>query len=310
MMVKKVGKVSMDYTYYPGEDLYCDGEVENEILDIVTNNSEEDYNRIINERKKWPILYHLSHVRENIIEWLPLTKNDKVLEIGAGCGAVTGALARKAAEVTCIELSEKRSLINANRHRDCDNIKILLGNFETIEPTLEEKYDYITLIGVLEYAGLYISDEKPFVRFLQVISRHLKDDGKIIVAIENRMGLKYLAGCQEDHVGLYFEGIEGYTQTSSAKTFSKTELIHIVEDAGFKEYEFYYPYPDYKFPSVLYSDEWLPKVGELQNNSCSLDTERLLLFNETLAYNELIKSGDFPYFSNSFLVELKKGQMG
>ncbi len=306
-MVKKIGKVSIDYTYYPKKDLYCDGEVEDEILDIVTNNSESDYNRIIYERRKWPILYHLSNVRENIIDWLPLTKADKVLEIGAGCGAVTGPLARKAQEVTCIELSEKRSLINANRHRECDNIKILLGNFETIEPTLKEKYDYITLIGVLEYAGMYISDENPFVKFLEIMSSHLKDEGKIVIAIENRMGLKYLAGCKEDHTGSYFEGIEGYARTSSAKTFSKTQLTNIIEDAGFKEYKFYYPYPDYKFPKVIYSDEWLPKIGELQDNSCSLDTERLSLFNESLAYDELIRSGDFPYFSNSFLVVLKKG---
>lgn len=29
-----------------------------------------------------------------------------------GCGALTGILSRKAGNVTCIELSEKRSLIN------------------------------------------------------------------------------------------------------------------------------------------------------------------------------------------------------
>lgn len=306
-MIKKVGNVSMDYTYYPGEDLYCDGEVENEILDIVINNSEKDYNRIINERRKWPVLYHLSHIRENIVEWLPITKEDKVLEIGAGCGAVTGSLARKAKSVTCIELSEKRSLINANRHRDYDNIQIMLGNFETVEPTLTEKYDYITLIGVLEYAGLYISDENPFVKFLQIISKHLSENGKIIVAIENRVGMKYWAGCKEDHVGLYFEGIEGYAATNSAKTFSKGELEEIINETEIGNYKFYYPYPDYKFPSVIYSDEWLPKCGELKNNSCNLDSERMLLFNESLAYDETIRNGTFPQYSNSFLVEITKG---
>jgi Dimethyladenosine transferase (rRNA methylation) len=71
-----------------------------------------------------------------------------VLEIGSGCGAITGALCEKAEKVTCIELSKKRSEINAWRHKDCENLTILMGNFQEIEPALTEKYDYITLIGV------------------------------------------------------------------------------------------------------------------------------------------------------------------
>lgn len=74
-----------------------------------------------------------------------------MLEIGSGCGAVTGALCRKAKEVTCIELSMKRSRINAYRHRDQDNLKILWWEISRrIEKNLTEKYDYITLIGVFE----------------------------------------------------------------------------------------------------------------------------------------------------------------
>ena len=85
---------------------------------------------------------------ENILSWIPFTGEEKVLEIGSGCGAVTGALCERAKEVTCIELSMKRSKINAYRHQDQDNLKILVGNFQEIEKNLTEKYDYITLIGV------------------------------------------------------------------------------------------------------------------------------------------------------------------
>ena len=74
-----------------------------------------------------------------------------------------------------------------------------MGNFQEIEKNLTEKYDYITLIGVFEYGESYIQSENPYVDFLKIISRHLKPDGKIILAIENRLGLKYWAGCTEDH---------------------------------------------------------------------------------------------------------------
>ena len=42
---------------------------------------------------------------------MDISKSDSLLEIGAGCGAITGALAREARDVTCIDLSKRRSLI-------------------------------------------------------------------------------------------------------------------------------------------------------------------------------------------------------
>jgi 2-polyprenyl-3-methyl-5-hydroxy-6-metoxy-1,4-benzoquinol methylase len=259
-MKEQIGKVIIDYEYYSGEDLYSDGKIEDELLEIVKQHTKEKFNSIIADRKDWTILYHLSNLRENIIEWLPITKNDKVLEIGAGCGAITGVLSEKANNVTCIDLSKKRSLINAYRHRTKENINILVGNFQEIEEHIQEKYDYITLIGVFEYGSSYISKEKPYENFLNLVMRNLNENGKIIIAIENKFGLKYWAGCQEDHTGKYFEGIEGYTSTSGVQTFTKRELEKIAKDLGCTNYEFYYPYPDYKFPTTIYSDYYLPKT--------------------------------------------------
>ena len=34
---EQIGKVILDYSKYPGEDFYCDGAVEDELLDIVRN---------------------------------------------------------------------------------------------------------------------------------------------------------------------------------------------------------------------------------------------------------------------------------
>lgn len=72
-------------------------------MEIARNYGEEDYNRIIAETSSWPVMYHFSNIRQNIVEWLPIGKGDCVLEIGAGCGAITGALARKAK--VCIVLN-------------------------------------------------------------------------------------------------------------------------------------------------------------------------------------------------------------
>ena len=305
-MIEKIGQVILDDTNYSGKDLYSDGVIEDEMLEIAENYPEEKWNQVIAERKSWPILYHFSHIRENILSWLPFTGEEKVLEIGSGCGAVTGALCKKAKEVTCIELSRKRSLINAWRHRDYDNLKILMGNFQDIEKTLTEKYDYITLIGVFEYAEAYIQSKTPYVDFLKIIASHLKPNGKIVLAIENRLGLKYWAGCTEDHFGTLFEGLEGYPCTSGVKTFSQKEFGQILSDAGNLKASWFYPFPDYKLPMTIYSDRRLPNKGELNRVETNYDRLRLQLFQESPVYDSLLDNDLFPQFSNSFLMLISK----
>lgn len=308
-MTEKIGNIVLDYEYYPGEDLYSDGNVEEEILEIVKKYPEEEFPRIIEERGSWPILYHLSPLRENIIEWIPMNKNMKVLEVGSGCGAITGALSRKAGSVTCIELSKKRSLINAYRHKECDNITIQVGNFQDIEKNLENDYDFIFLIGVFEYAQSYIGTDHPYERFMEILRRHLKEngtEGRLIIAIENKFGLKYWAGCKEDHQGLYFSGLEDYPQDTGVRTFTRLGLEKICEANKIKEYSFHYPYPDYKFMTSIYSDEYLPHVGELCTNIRNFDRSRLLLFDEKNVFDTIIKEGLFPLYSNSYFLVVGK----
>ena len=49
MTEEVIGKIKLDYTYYPGEDFYCDGEIEDELLEIVQNHSREEFRAIIEE---------------------------------------------------------------------------------------------------------------------------------------------------------------------------------------------------------------------------------------------------------------------
>ena len=297
-MIETIGNVVLDYKFYCGEDLYSDGDVEEKLLALVKEYPKKEFNRVIAQTKDWTVMYHLSHIRSNILGAVSMNKNDSVLEIGSGCGAITGTL------------SKRRSMINAYQNRECDNVRIVVGNFQDIEPNLDEKFDLITLNGVFEYAQLYIHSELPFHDFLKKISGHLKENGRIVIAIENKFGMKYWAGCQEDHMGGYFRGLEGYDgNKENVLTFSKKELEKMFKEVGFESYDFYYPYPDYKFPMVIYSDEWLPKEGELNRNLQNFDRERMVLFNETKVYDEILKNEMFPFFSNSYLVVLYKGEV-
>ncbi|HIT91131.1 MAG TPA: class I SAM-dependent methyltransferase [Candidatus Merdenecus merdavium] len=299
-MKEEIGHVILNYEFYQGSDQYSDGDIEDELLEYVKNTV--DVYEILKKDNRWPILYHLSPVRQNILEWYDFKKDSKVLEIGAGCGAITGVLCKKAGKVVCNDLSKRRSQINAYRNKEFDNLEIIVGNFNDI--VIEEKFDYITLIGVLEYAAYYTDSQTPFKSFLEHIKKLLKPDGKVLIAIENKFGLKYWGGAKEDHTGMMFDGIEGYHQTTSkARTFSKEQLQEIIKSAGFEEQEFFYPFPDYKFPQQIFSGKYMPKSQDLICAVESFDNSRFHLFDETSAFVELVEADKFDFFANSFFVE-------
>lgn len=302
-MIENIGRVQLNLEYYNGQDFYSDGDIEQELLEIVKTYSKSDFSRIIHERCKWPIYYHLSETRGNCVEWLDIDKNANVLEIGSGCGAVTDTLAAKAESVTCIELSKRRSLINAERNRKRDNIEIIVGNFKDIK--IEKKFDWVTLIGVLEYAESYVGGEQPYIELLKKAMKYLNSGGRLVVAIENKFGLKYWAGCKEDHLGAYYESIEGYKNTEGVKTFTKIELERMLEGLGVRSYRFYYPYPDYKFATAIYSDDFLPKKGSLNDNIRNFDDDRLMTFDEGKVYDTIIENNLYPLYSNSFIVVIE-----
>lgn len=293
-----MGKDVLNLTYYKGEDLYSDGDVENKILEIFKNH--EDIQKRLMQDDDWAILYHLSPIRQNILEWYDFEKDASILEIGSGCGAISGLFCEKAKRVVGIDLSKRRSMINAKRNKQYDNLEIMVGNFEDIE--LTETFDYVTLIGVLEYADSYINSEKPYEEMLRRVKKFLKPHGKLIIAIENKFGLKYFAGAMEDHTGSLFDGIENYKNVSSVRTFSKNEIEELLQKAGYQKNEFYYPVPDYKLPSAVYAEKYLPKAGDLRNMGTAYDRARFKLFDEDIVYDQFCKDQKFEYFSNSFLI--------
>ncbi len=212
-----------------------------------------------------------SRVRENIVDWLPTDGTEQVLEITAGTCELTDALARKTAKVTV----------------------------STIEGLQEQKdrYDLITLVGQPEALA-----------HLDRIRDHLAPGGRILLTVDNRLGLRYFAGEPEEKTGIYFEGLEGYPETGEAFSFSKQELEALLREAGFDSLIFYYPYPDYRTPERIYSDRYLPKKGELNRNDQPADEERIRLFNEEFVFDSLTEFGQFPQFSNSFLVIASEGK--
>lgn len=288
-----MAKISLEY--YTDRDHYSDGEIEDTILNIVENHipiSEID-------SVTYPIIYHLSDVRANILNWYPFHPESTVLEIGSGCGALTCMLCSKVKEVVSVEISSKRANINYKRNQDIPNLSIYVGNLNDMQ--FQQKFDYIILTGVFEYAMTYTHSADPYSDFLKQMGNYLKKEGKLIIAIENKYGLKYFAGAPEDHTDEYFLGLNEYKGNGSVRTFGKNELVNLLKRSDFQYTQFYYPYPDYKFPKEIFTDITLQSNG-YGREYCNLNGERFLLFNEERVARGLVNEGVMSVFTNSFLV--------
>ncbi len=264
--------------------------------------------------KDWPTKYHLSLRRANILKAVLdlLDRDTNVLELGSGCGAITRWLGESFPGVDAVEGSKPRALVTRERTRDLPNVNVYCGDMLDISFSTE-KYGLVTLIGVMEYISLFAknhaSRETSCIAFLQKLKSSLREDGVLLIAIENKFGAKYFSGCTEDHTNRLFEGLIGYPN-NTAVTFGKDELKAILDAAGFENIQFYHVFPDYKLPETFIKEDdeilSLSLYNWIKTPFEDYSGKRLYLFPEPLFLQNLIKARLFWHFSNSFLALASK----
>ncbi|WP_447754383.1 methyltransferase [Pseudomonas nicosulfuronedens] len=239
---------------YPGI-AYSDGDAAEQRLAAIVDNA-LDLSVLSSELRghcqDWLTLYHLSSQRANVLRPFAHKLKGRILEIGAGCGAISRFLGETGGEVLALEGSPRRAAIAAKRTRDLDNVTVLAERFDDLQ--CDELFDAITLIGVLEYASMFSGGENPAKTMLSKVRQLLKPDGHLFIAIENQLGLKYFAGAPEDHLGQVMFGIEGRYQRGQPQTHGRHALKRLAEEAGFNTVEFLAPFPDYKVPRSIITE--------------------------------------------------------
>ncbi len=167
-----------------------------------------------------------------------------------------------------------------------------------------EKADKFDLIVMYDLYDFCIKNETPVRDMIEKLLSVKKEDGTLFLAMENKLGLKYFAGCPEEQKGEYYIGIEDYNDFGTdICPLSKKETEDILTSLGV-DYRFYYPYPDYKYPTVIFTDDCPPKEGELFRNIRNIDRDRYVMFDERHAFDSIIKAGLFPDLANSFLIAI------
>lgn len=288
---------------------YSDGdEVEQRIGAIVGNAT--DLSVLSSELRghctDWPSLYHLTSARANILRpFESMLSGAQVLEIGAGCGAITRYLGESGAQVLALEGSPRRAAIARARTRDLANVEVVADSFEQFSTA--QRFDVVTLIGVLEYANRFVAGEAPTATMLQRARALLKPHGRLIIAIENQVGLKYFAAAPEDHLGVAMYGLEDRYQANQAQTFGRAELQVLLRETGFAQVRCMAPFPDYKLPISIVTEEGFRAANfdaaALAWQSVRRDPQLpdVLAFSPELVWPVLARNGLAMDLANSFL---------
>ena len=281
-------------------------EEENIINEYINKYSEEFYEKDLKESVTAEEMYYLTSASQNLLNWYPFSKEESILEIGGNLGALTGLFAKKCKSVTTIEPQFEIAKAIGKRYQNRENIEVMVGNLEDIK--LNKKYDTIVFIGNLNRVKETIGIDLNLENTILYLGKYLNENGKILLAIDNKFGLRYWVGNPENILNKKFLSLIGYhSEPQNYETFTKKSLEEIFEKLGYN-YNFYYPLPDYKMPNVIFTDESLPKYNSIDKYNPYVTKNSDIIVNEIDVFREILTTNPemFTFFTNSFLIEISK----
>ena len=294
---------SSEFSYSVGD------EFETAIHRIVTSAKDKSLfsSELLDEIHDWPSRYHLCATRANLLRPFQRLFRSRVLEVGAGCGALTRFLGECGGTIFAIEESPRRARITRARVSDLTNVSVVCDRVEEFH--VREKFDVVVVVGILEYARIFgFQGDKPEQRFLNHMLRMLSDEGVLILAIENQLGLKYFAGAFEDHLGVPYAGTNDEYTCRSPVTFGLGGLQNLLAQRGLTQQRCFLPLPDYKLPISIISQAGLdePRFDAeaffVQSVNTDVQLPQSFPFSLERAWSLAVRNQLAQPLANSFLI--------
>ncbi len=249
-----------------------------------------DIRRVLSDNDRLDILYALSDQRELLLEWYDFEPDAKLLQVGADYGAMTGLYRSEVAQVTVLDTNKEALETVRLRYPGAESIDYVQKSLAEYASEAENVYDYVMMVGQEKaLCQQEIDDAK----------RLLKPDGILIVAVPNALGMKYLAGTAREENALTKKRL----QTMLCGDFLSAEVGQgrgACMKTGFLR--FYYPMPDYRTPISIYSDEYLPKKGDLTRVIPAYDYPQYHVMDMGEGFDAVCEDGKFDLYANSYLV--------
>lgn len=285
------------------EDARAD-ETDQEVARLIAQNPSEDYEQALGSVAAWKPFYHLSAMRKGLFYWYDFEKDASLLEAGAGFGALTGLFCDRCRLVVAAEEDDFRAEWLLKRYHRRENLCVYHGDAaeDGFTADFPEQFDYIVVTDLFgeRFAGSSCGDL--YAGYLKKLAALLKPSGHLLLAADNRYGIRYFCGAPDPYTGRPFDGINGYPFGSCGYAFSRQELISIMEQAGLR-WKLYYPLPDYRLVQLVYSDAYM-QGSSIRERLVPYytDSSSLVAYEKNL-YADLMENHVLHVFANAFLAE-------
>ena len=255
----------------------------------------------------------------------PPPDGSRVLDIGAGWGQVALPLAQRGFVCALEPTPERLGFIRAAARQERLTDRMWFLQADLLDLAFEPVFDLVCCIGVLEWVPKFAPHLAPMdaqLTFLRQARAALRQGGRLVVGIENRLGLKYLLGAPDDHldragIGTYDLELasrrwkEAGGGSLPAVTYTRAEYTELLTRAGFSEIRFWTSFPDYKLPDHIVP--WGAETDRLLESYSTIEHDGIrgepLPFQDELRshYRSLARLGIGSDFAPSFFIEASTG---
>lgn len=231
--------------------------------------------------------------RTNVIDWLPFSDEEVIAEVGGSYGEYTHVLAAKSSFVYCVETSEIKRAIIANRCRRHNNIKLLSNAEELFEACTATQVDWL-VIHDLEATFSTIGEVEDFVKEASKVL----GPKRVVLFCANKLGLRYAS-----ESWLIDRGELGADAKEIDLRASREELQELFSQTACPHVSFYYPHPDFIFTRMVFSDKQTPHAGSIDaGHVWRLKEERIQEQGEREALAQLATEGTYVENCNTYMV--------
>lgn len=172
--------------------------------------------------------------------------------------------------------------------------------------SIVNEYDYIVMGNDIE-----VYDNPSDI--LEGIYSCLSPTGKLLLSVNNRLGIRYFCGDRDPYTGRNFDGIENYRRAYSKKEdtfngrmYSKSEWEQMLRNAGFDTYQFYSILSDLDNPSLIFAEDYLPNEDLANRVFPTYNYPDSVFLEEEALYAGLLENGMFHSMANAYLIECSK----
>lgn len=206
----------------------------------------------------------INELRKGLIAWYGFRPDARVLYVGHDEDEYSGFIVDLVKDVRIVsgeEISD-RTFLEENR-----------GSF-----------DYIVCLKLPQSI-----DE--LTKIFGMWSALLKNDGICILAVNNRLGIRYFCGDQ-----------------LSGSAYSKAEITDHLIAAGFIKHKFYSVFSNLDNPTHIFADTYKPNEDIANRLFPAYDSPETVFLNEEELYRDLIDNDIFHSMANGFLIEASKSE--